>query len=130
MNREKGGGNFWMGFFFGGLLGALLIMLFGTKEGKKIAAKLVQKSEFFEDELEEKIYALQEKGEALVTQAQEVKDRVTQEIEDGKKTVSQHLATKMDETLTKIEDIQKKGVSLTQDVHHHYFKKNGKKLVS
>lgn len=52
------------------------------------------------------------------------------DMEKGKKTVSDNLMTKMDETLTNIENIQKKGVALTEEVHRHYFKKNGKPLVS
>jgi len=129
MNNEKKG-NFWPGFFLGGLLGALLIFLLGTREGKKVAKKIMDQGELFEEEIEEKISKLQEKGEVLLSEAQGMKDRVIKEVEEGKKNVSQDLVVKMDKALTHLEDLQKKGVTLTFDLHHKYFRKNGKKLGS
>lgn len=130
MNNERGSNNFWVGFFLGGLFGAFLIFLWGTKEGKRIAKGILEKGEVFEDDIEEKILTLQQKGEALVNQAEEVKKHIAEEIEDKKHTVSDELVSRMDEALSKLEEVQKKGVNLTQDVHHHYFKKGGKPLVS
>lgn len=130
MNNEKGSNNFWVGFFLGGLVGAFIIFFMGTKQGKKLADQLIEDAEEYEEELEEKVARLQKKGEELLEEAKGVKNKVIREVESGKKKVTDRLATKMDETLTKIEDIQKKGVELTQEVHHHYFKRNGKKLVS
>lgn len=129
MNNEKKG-NFWPGFFLGGLLGALLIFLLGTKEGKKVAKKIIDQGELFEEEIEEKISKLQEKGEALLSEAQGVKERVFKEVVEGKKAVSQQLMGKVDKALSDLEDLQKKGAAVTQDLHHKYFRKNGKKLVS
>lgn len=130
MNNEKGNSNFWVGFFLGGLVGAFVIFLMGTRQGKKLADKLLEEAEIYEEELEEKVAKLQKKGEELLEEAKDVKDKVIKDVESGKEAVSENLAAKMDEALTKIEDIQKKGVALTQEVHHHYFKKNGKRLVS
>ncbi|MBM3282752.1 hypothetical protein FJY90_00725 [Candidatus Gottesmanbacteria bacterium] len=129
-NESKGSLNFWFGFFLGGIVGAFVIFILGTKEGKKLVEKLVEKTELYEEELEQKVAKLQQHGENLLHEAQEVKNQVTQEVEKGRKTVSEALVSKMDKALTKIEDIQKKGVALTQEVHHHYFKRNGKPLVS
>lgn len=129
MNNEKRG-NFWVGFFLGGIFGAILIFLWGTKEGKKVAKKIIDQGELFEEEIEEKIGKLQEKGEALLSEAQGMKERVIKEVVEGKKNVSEDLVVKMDKALTHLEDLQKKGVAVTQHVHHRYFRKNGKKLVS
>lgn len=128
--NKNNSGNFWLGFFLGGLIGAFIIFLLGTKQGKKILEEIVEKAETYEEELEEKISELQKKGEDLLEEAQEVKERVVKEAETGKKAISDSLASKIDLTLSKIEDIQKKGVALTEEVHHHYFKKNGKKLTA
>lgn len=130
MNNEKGNNNFWVGFFLGGLVGAFIIFFLGTKQGKKLADQLIEESEEYEEELEEKIAILQQKGEEFLKEAIGVKEKVTREVEIGKRTVTESLAQKMDAALTKLEDVQKKGVALTEDVHHHYFKRNGKKLVS
>lgn len=129
MNNENKGGNFWIGFFLGGLFGAFLIFLWGTKEGKKVAKKLLDQGELFEEEIEEKINKLQENGEALLSQAQVIKERVIKEVIEGKKAVSEQLVEKVDRALSQIEDLQKKGVEVTKDVHHRYFIKNGKKLA-
>lgn len=131
MNSEnKGQGSFWLGFFLGGLVGAFIVFFLGTKKGKEITEKLIENAELYEDELEQKIAKLQERGEQFLQEAQEVKEKVTKEVKGGKKAVSENLLSKMDQTLTQIEDIQKKGVAITSEVHHRYFKKNGKPLVS
>jgi gas vesicle protein len=131
MNEHDGKcGNFWLGFFLGGLLGAFVIYLLGTKEGKKTLEKIVDRAELYEEELEEKVAKLQQKGEDLLEEAEEIKEKVIQEVTSSKEKISDQLVSKMDAALTQIEDIQKKGVALTEEVHHHYFKKNGKKLIS
>jgi len=127
---KESGGNFWLGFFLGGLVGAFIIFVLGTKEGRKIAEKLVEQAEIYEEELEEKVAKLQKHGENLLEEAKAVKEKVAKEAAGGKKSISNKLVSKMDETLSKIEDIQKKGVELTREVHRNYFKKNGKPLVS
>lgn len=129
-NNGQKNDSFWFGFFLGGLVGAFTIFVLGTKEGKKLVEKLLEKSEFYEEELEEKITKLERRGEELLQEAQEVKGQVTQSVESGKRSISDALVTKMDKALTKIEDIQKKGVALTEEVHHRHFKKNGKPLIS
>lgn len=129
MNNEKKG-NFWVGFFIGGLLGAVLIFLLGTKEGKRVAKKIMDQGELFEEEIEEKISNLQKKGEALLSEAEGMKERVFKEVVEGKKAVSQQLMGKVDKALSDLEDLQKKGAAVTQDLHHKFFRKNGKKLVS
>lgn len=123
-------GNFWLGFFLGGLIGAFIIFLLGTKQGKKILEEIVEKAETYEEELEEKVSKLQKKGEDLLQEAEEVKEKVIKEVTDGKKTVSEVLVSKLDQTLTNIENIQKRGAAITSEIHHHYFKKDGKKLSS
>lgn len=130
MKNENRASNFWFGFFIGGILGAFIIFLLGTKEGKKLAAKLDEKAELFEEDIEGKVGKLQKQGEDLLKQAQDVKDKVTKEFDDKKTAASSKLVDKMDKTLSKIEEVQKKGVVLTQDVHRRHFKKNGKTLSS
>lgn len=128
-NNHKGG-KFWFGFFLGGLIGAFIIFILGTKEGKKLADKLLEQAEDYEEELEEKVEKLQQRGEALLAETEKVKEKITKEVETGKKAVSQALVSKMDQALTTIEDLGKKGVAITQDVHHRYFRRNGKSLTS
>lgn len=130
MQNNQNNGNFWFGFFIGGVVGAAVIALVGTKEGKKIAAQLLEKGEALEEDLEQKIKILETKGEELLSQAEEVRLKAMEKVEENKEIISEHLLNRMDEALTKIEDVQKQGVNITQDVHHRYFKKDGKVLSS
>ena len=131
MNENQGKNNhFWLGFVLGGLFGAFIIFILGTKEGKKLADQLTEKTELYEEDIEEKVAKLQKKGEELLQQAEAVKDRIVKEVETHQQKASDNLIAKMDKTLANIENIQKKGVELTQEVHHRYFKKNGKPLTS
>lgn len=124
------GGNFWLGFFLGGLVGAFVLFLMGTKEGKKLLARFIEEAESYEEDLEEKVSNLQKKGEALLQEAQEVKNHVIENVEEGKKNISEMLISRLDQALTKIEDVQKQGATITEELHHRYFKKNGKTLAS
>ena len=128
--HEKQGNFFWFGFFLGGLIGAFVIFILGTKEGKKLAEKLEEKGELFEEDIEEKVAKLQKKGEDLFKEAASVKKKVLKEIDEKKEEASDSLISKMDDAFTKITDLQKKGVELTEEVHQKYFKKNGKSLAS
>lgn len=130
MGNKENGGNFWFGFFLGGLIGGIIIFLMGTKEGKKLIERLIEKTETYEEELEEKVAKLQKRGEDLLTDVQAVKEKIYRRVDEGKEKVSDILVSKLDDVLTKIEDVQKKGVEITQDMHRNYFKKNGKTLTS
>ena len=130
MSEDKKGDHFLFGFFLGGLVGAFIIFLLGTKEGKKLAEKLHEKGEMFEEDLEEKVANLQKKGEDLVNEASQVRNNMIKRFEEKKESTSESLVSKMDEAFSKLTDLQKKGVEITEDVHQKYFKKNGKPLAS
>lgn len=129
-HKDSKAGNFWFGFFIGGLLGAFIIFVLGTKEGKKLAEKIKEKGELAEEDLEKKVARLQKKGEDLIEEAKGVKEKVISKIDEKKEAASDTLISKMDEAFTRIADLQKKGVELTEEVHQKYFKKNGKPLSS
>lgn len=119
-NGKNKGGNFFVGFFLGGLVGAMLIFLLGTEEGKKTAKKLTKKLGSLEDELKEK-------GGELWEEAGKAKEKLVKDV--NKKNISKAVSVKMDQALTGLEKIQRKGVKLTRDVHGRFFQKAGKKLT-
>jgi gas vesicle protein len=130
MNSTPHKNNFWIGFFLGGLIGGFIIFLLGTKEGKKLIEKLIEKTEEYEEDIEDKVSTIQKKGDTLLSEVETVKEEVLHKVEDGKKATTESIVSKMDEALSRIEELQKKGMSLTEEVHRNYFKKNGRKLVS
>lgn len=107
MDNKSNNGNFWLGFFLGGVIGGFIIFLMGTKKGRKILEKIIDQTETYEEDLEEKLLDIEGKGENFLAEAGK--------IENIKK---------------KVEDIAKKGVELTNEVRHNYFRKNGKKLTA
>lgn len=62
MGNEEKQGNFLAGFFLGGILGAILLFLWGTKEGKNITKLLAEKGELLEEDIEKKIFEFEDKG--------------------------------------------------------------------
>lgn len=128
MNNENKSSNFWLGFLLGGIFGAFLIFLLGTREGKRLAKKIIEKGELFDEDLEEKVEKLQANGKKFLKQAEDVKEKVSNETNKDKKKIGSRLINKMDKALTKIESIQKKGVEVTSKIHKRHFKKNGKPL--
>ena len=86
--------------------------------------------EVVEEDLEEKVANLQKKGEDLINEASQVRNNMIKRFEEKKESTSESLVSKMDEAFSKLTDLQKKGVEITEDVHQKYFKKNGKPLAS
>jgi len=128
-DKDHTNSNFWVGFFLGGIIGAFFIFFLGTKEGKKIVEGLIEKIQNYEDDLEEKATALQKKGHQIIKDTIVVKDKVTEELKDGKKILSSNLSKKINKTLNQIEDVQQKGIEFTKEVQKRVFRKNGKPLA-
>ena len=128
-NREQPT-NFWIGFLLGGIIAGAAVFFLGTKRGKEMLEKLLEKIEEHEEGLADTVDSLKEKSVALLEKTQEIKDAVTFQLETKKDDVTEAIASHIDKTLTTIEDVQKQGVALTEEVHHKFFKKDGKTLTS
>ena len=74
MNNEHKDNRFWFGFFIGGLIGAAIIVLLGTKEGKKI-------EEYLSRRPEARVFLLDERGVELTSEDLAVKlDKINEPI--------------------------------------------------
>lgn len=113
---------FLAGFFIGGLLGALVIFLVGTKEGKKYAHLLSGKGKDMLGDLEGQLEELEKKGKELVKQGEAIKDQVIEQVEEKKEELSEKAAEKLDETLAKIEEVQEKSLQTTANIRKRLFK--------
>lgn len=102
---------FWIGLLIGGLLIAVLLFLMTTKEGKKIAEKLIERIENLADDLENNV--------------DEVKDKAM----EIKEEMSQKGLEKLETALTKLEEVQEQASETTRNLRHRFFSKNGKKLA-
>lgn len=128
-NSHKGG-NFWLGFFLGGLIGAFLIFILGTKDGKKIYELLENEEEKVKNKIGDKINNLKTQGDKYLKETDNLQKKVKQEVAAEVKTVSQTIVDKLDDSLGQLQEVQKKGAELTEAVRSRFFKKNGKKLSS
>lgn len=113
MNDEHKDNKFWFGFFIGGLIGAAIIVLLGTKEGKKIEQMLEKKGKEALDDFEDKVEDLKEKGEVL-------KEQIVEEVKEKKEEITEVATEKLDETLSHIETLQQQGLQNTQKLRHAF----------
>lgn len=127
MSENKGGGGFWIGFFIGGLLGAVTLFFLGTKEGKKTGKLLESKTKDFLEELEDKIEDMEIKGKELARQSEQIKESVLEKLEDKRETLTEGATQKLDSALAHIESIQEKGVETTSEIRKKLFKNIPKK---
>lgn len=125
-NRSPGGG-FWIGFFIGGLLGAVTLFFLGTKEGKKTGKLLESKTKDFLEELEGKVEEMEAKGKELAKQGEQLKDSVLEKLEDKRETLTEDATQKLDSALAHIESIQEKGMETTSEIRKKLFKNIPKK---
>lgn len=123
---QRGDGSFWIGIFLGGLLGAFLVIIWGTEKGKKMADHLRdQGSDLWDktkEQLEEKVEELQEKSEKLVKHGKELQKEITEKVVEVKDEVSQEALEKADATLGHIQKLQERGRNATADIRKRLFK--------
>lgn len=120
-------GGFWLGFFIGGLLGAVILFFLGTKEGKRTGRLLESRTKDFLGELEGKIDEMEEKGKELARQGEQIKADVLEKIEEKKEVLTSGATQKLDSALAHIEAIQEKGVETTAEIRKKLFKNIPKK---
>jgi gas vesicle protein len=120
-------GKFLLGFFIGGLIGAIIIVFLGTKEGKKAGKILRDRGQDFLDQLDDKIDSFQQKGIDLVAQGEELKQQVLEEFEEKKETLSVAAAERLDDALAHIEQMQERGRESTASLRSKLFKNLPKK---
>jgi len=120
MNNEHKDNRFWFGFFIGGLIGAAIIVLLGTKEGKKIEKLLEKKGKDVLEDLGEKVDDLKEKREELIEKGEVLKDQVVEQIIEKKEELTEVATEKLDETLSHIESIQQQGLQNTQKLRRAF----------
>ena len=128
-NSHKSG-SFWLGFFLGGLIGAFIIFILGTKEGKKIFQFLEDEEKDVKNKIDDKIHTLKTKGEKYLEEAGDLQKKVKQQVAADVQTFSQTIVDKLDDSLGQLQEVQKKGAELTAEVRNRFFKKNGKQLSS
>ncbi len=120
--HEHGDIKFWVGFFVGGLLGAVILFFMGTKEGKKTGQMLEEKGQDFLDEFESRLKDLEKKGKELAKQGEDIKEQVVEQIEDKKDEVSHDAVKRLDSALAHIEALQEHGRETTADLRKKLFK--------
>jgi len=120
MSDEHPDGRFLLGFFIGGLIGAVIFFFLGTKEGKKAGKLIERKGRETIDDLEEKLEEIEEKGKELVEKGEAIKDRVIERIEDKTDDISQEVTQRLDKALQKLEDVQKDTLHKTTTIRKHF----------
>ncbi len=125
--NEHKEGKFMLGFFLGGLLGALVIFFLGTKEGKKAGKFLENKGRDLVDDLQDRLDELEKKGQELAREGEKIKDQVIETIEDKKDDLTMEAAKKLDSALSHIEQLQDRGRESTAAIRKKLFRNVPKK---
>lgn len=97
---------FWVGFFIGGLLGAIVLFFLGTKEGKKTGKLLEDKGEGILDELRDRLADVVKEGK--------------QQIEEKKEVVVKSATESIDTALAHIEELQERGRQTTATLRKQF----------
>lgn len=90
---------FWVGFFIGGLLGAIVLFFMGTKEGKRTGEDLL-------DDIRDKIEGVVKKGK--------------EQIEEKKEVVVKSASESIDTALAHIEELQERGRQTTATLRKQF----------
>lgn len=115
-------GKFLLGFFIGGLVGAGVLFLLGTKEGKKVRKDVEEKGKELAKDLHEKIEDLEEQGKELVKKSEEIKEQVVEQLEEKKEVMTKETTERLDSALAHIEAIQEHGRQTTANIRKKLFK--------
>ena len=126
-NEGRGQGRFLLGFFIGGLIGALTIFFLGTKEGQRTGKLIKRKGEDMLDDVQEKIEDLEDRGKELAKQGEAIKEQVLENLEEKKEAVTETAAEKIDSALAHIEELQEHGRQTTASLRKRLFKNLPKK---
>lgn len=118
---------FLLGFFLGGIIGAITIFLIGTKEGRKTTKILQQKGADFVDELQDKLEDLEEQGKEIVKKGEALKEKVSEQIQEKKEVMTHEAIKQVDSALSHIEELQERGRETTANIRKKLFKNTPKR---
>jgi len=121
MNNDRDN-KFMIGFFIGGLIGAGLMFLMGTKEGKKVEKMIEKKGRETLEDLEDKVGELKEKGEELLKKGEAIKEQVMEQIEEKKDDLTEEASKRLDSALASVVEVQEKGIATTTNLRKRLFK--------
>lgn len=107
---------FWFGFFFGGLIGAIILFFAGTREGRKTGKLVKDKGEDLIGEIQDRLQDLKEKGKELEKEGLDLQEEITGQIADKKDNMTKDVSAKIDSALEHIEKVQEQGRLATENI--------------
>ena len=111
---------FWVGFFIGGLLGAIVLFFLGTKEGKRTGKDLHDKGGDILDEISERLNAFVEESKELVKEGNEMKEEVVERLGDTKQKITESTTDSIESALAHIEALQERGRQTTASLRKKF----------
>lgn len=126
-DRNRNTTKFWIGVFIGGLIGAIIIVLLGTKEGKKSRKELEDKGKELLDDLTAKLTEIENQGRDLIERGEEIKRHIETNFEEKKDHLTEEATEKLDRALARVEEMQEKGREETANLRKRLFKNIPKK---
>ncbi|MFC1790147.1 YtxH domain-containing protein [Patescibacteria group bacterium] len=124
-NQEKDH-PFFSGLFLGGLVGAAAVFLWGTKKGRKIKKRLLEKSKEVADDWPKIVEDLEKRGQELAEKTRQVKKTLKKKAKEFSPTLEKGVKKGLD-------NFQSEGgvgdhLAEKAIVSRRFFKRRGKRL--
>lgn len=111
---------FWFGFFFGGLIGAIVLFFLGTKEGKKAGRLIKDQGEDIIDTIQDRLNELKIRGKELADEGEALKAEVIDKVGQEKEKLTDDAKEKIDTVLAHIEEMQERGRQATATIRKEF----------
>ena len=130
-NNGDSGFDFFKGFLFGGVVGAVIALLYAPKSGKETRDEIRKRSFELRDDAEAKLELAKQQAEVYLEQAKHKLDELRKEVEESVSTVKSKAAGLVDQSkgrvgkeTSRIKDAVEAGVSAYKEEKAVKSKKN------
>jgi gas vesicle protein len=115
--------SFISGFVLGSFAGAAALFLLSSNKGRQIAKEILKEVEDAIGQTDIVGEEVEEIVEETVRKAEKHTETIAKEVAATKEELSEGLVEKLDDTLSKIEEIQLQGIELTKGLQQKFFKR-------
>lgn len=113
------------GFALGVFVGAALVFLFGTEEGRRLKRQLTQRGRQLAEEMPSVVKKLQKEGEAFAHKAEKIK----QDLEEKLDTFTPRAKAEITHALEHIEKTQERGRQAASVAKKRFFTRRGRAIT-
>lgn len=122
MNNEKTDSRFVIGLILGGIVGAILLYFYSSRDGKKSMGGLKNHGQSILAELQKMLERVEHKGKEMVEESTRLTDHVAETMTEAKSTLATEASKKIETALAELESLQEQGLATTTTLRKKLFK--------